>query len=150
MNYKEALKYSMDLCSRQEKCKSEVSEKLASFRLPPGDIEKVIKALENEDFINDSRYAGNFARDKLRLNKWGKIKIRYMLVQKKLPDHIISLTLDEIDENYYLEILREELAKKRSTIRGSNAFELRGKLFRFAQQRGFEAGLIYGIIDEIL
>ena len=150
MNYKEALKYSMDQCSRQEKCRSEVSEKLASFKLPAGDIEKVIRSLEKENFINESRYAGNFTRDKLRFNKWGKVKIRYMLLRKKLPDSIITLALDSVDEDYYLGILKDELLKKRKSLKGSNAFELRGKLFRFAQQRGFEAGLIYGILDEIL
>lgn len=150
MNYREAMKYSMDLCSRQEKCRSEVSEKLASFKLFPGDIEKVIKTLVEEGFVNETRYAGNFTRDKLRFNKWGKIKIRYMLKHKNIPETVIAEALDEIDKEYYLGILREELVKKRKTIKGSNAFDVRGKLFRFAQQRGFETGLIYGILDEVL
>ena len=58
--------------------------------------------------------------------------------------------MDEINEENYSNILREELMKKRKTIKGSNAFELRGKLFRFAHQRGFETGLIYSILDDII
>jgi len=140
----------MALCSRQERCRSEISEKLASRKLSSGEIDKILITLENEKFIDEARYAGTFTRDKLRLNKWGKVKIRYMLQQKKIPENIISSALDEIDDVYYSGILNEELLKKRKSIRGSNAFELRGKLFRFAQQKGFETGLIYSLLDDIL
>jgi len=150
VNYKEALKYSMDLCSKQERCRSEITEKLASRKLPSDDIDRILIALENEKFIDEARYASTFTRDKLRLNKWGKVKIRYMLQQKKIPEDIVSGSLDEIDDEYYSSILKEELLKKRKSIRGSNAFELRGKLFRFAQQKGFESGLIYSLLDDVL
>ena len=149
MNYREALKYSMDLCSRQERCRSEIAEKLAS-RLSDGEIKKILETLVKENFIDEARYAGTFARDKLRFNKWGKAKIRYMLERKDLPATTISGALDEIDEGLYRGILKEELLKKRKTTKGSNAFEVRGKLFRFARQRGFETGLIYKLLDEIL
>ena len=140
----------MDLCSRQERCRSEITEKLASRKLSSGDIDKILIALEKDKFIDEARYAGTYTRDKLRLNKWGKVKIRYMLQQKRLPENIISSTIDDIDEEYYSGILKEELLKKRKSIRGGNAFELRGKLFRFAQQKGFETGLIYSLLDDIL
>ncbi len=73
-----------------------------------------------------------------------------MLERKKIPDDLIADALDTIDEEYYTGILKEELTKKRKTIKGSNAFDIRGKLFRFAQQRGFETGMIYAVLDEIL
>jgi regulatory protein len=150
MNYKEALQYSMNLCSVQERCRSEVTEKLNSRKIPPGDIEKILTVLTAENFIDESRYAGTFARDKLRLNKWGKVKIRYMLQRKNIPGEIIETALEDIGDEDYSNILKEELLKKRKTIKGSNAFDIRGKLFRFAQQRGFETGLIYKILDEIV
>lgn len=150
MNPKEALKYAMDLCSRQERCRSEVYDKLVSHRVPTTEINRILDALVEENFIDEARYAGSFARDKLRFNRWGKIKIRYMLEGKKLPQTIIDAALDDIDPEYYTGILREELRKKRRTIKGSNAFELRGKLFRFARQRGFEPERIYPLLDEIL
>jgi regulatory protein len=150
MNYNEALKYVMDLCSKQERCRSEITEKLAAAGLSKAETGKILDTLARENFINESRYAGTFSRDKLRFNKWGKVKIRYMLQHKKIPEAIVSEALDGIDEEWYRGILREELLKKRRTIRGSNAFDLRGKLFRFARQRGFETGLIYAVLDEIM
>jgi regulatory protein len=149
MNYKEALSYSMDLCSRQEKCCREVREKLERFKLPGEQIEKILEALQKEGFIDESRYAGMFVRDKLRLNRWGRIKIRYMLAAKQLPEEVIKNALDEIDDQHYQEILREELSRKRMQIREDDPFQVRGKLVRFGQQRGFESGLIFRVLDEM-
>ncbi len=149
MNPKEALQYAMNLCSAQERCRSEISEKLASRKVTSDDIDKILAVLIAENFIDESRYARTFAGDKFRLNKWGKVKIRYMLQHKNIPGEIIESALQDIGDENYSTILREELSKKRKTIKGSNAFDIRGKLFRFAQQRGFETGLIYKILDEI-
>jgi regulatory protein len=149
MNYQEALSHAMDLCSRHEKCCSEIREKLGKFRLPEEQIEKALKALQKEGFINESRYAGMFVRDKLRLNRWGKIKIRHMLTFKKIPEEIIANAINGIDDHQYLEILRQELTKKRRQIKDDNPFTARNKLARFGQQRGFESGLIFQVLDEM-
>jgi regulatory protein len=150
MNYKEALKYAMDLCSRQERCRSEIAGKLEARNVSPGDTEKILQALSNENFIDEQRYSNAFSRDKLKFNKWGKMKIRHMLKAKQIPESIVESALAELDEDYYLGILREELMKKRKKIKGGNAFEIRGKLFRFASQRGFESGDIHKLLDEAL
>ncbi len=149
MNYREALSYAMDLCSRQEKCRSEIRNKLARFKLPGDQVEKVLKALTKEGFIDESRYAGMFVRDKLRINRWGKAKIRYMLAAKQIPEDIITEAINGIDEQDYREILKEEMLKKRRQIKDNNSFTLRNKLARFGQQRGFESGLIFQVLDEI-
>jgi regulatory protein len=149
MNQTEALRYTMDLCSRQEKCCSEIREKLEKHDVPKDQIEQVLNTLKKEGFIDENRYAGMFTRDKLRFNKWGKIKIRYMLAGKKIPEEIVNVAINNIDDNTYREILKEELLKKRFHVRGDNPFEIRNKLTRFAQQRGFETGLVVQILDEI-
>jgi regulatory protein len=149
MNYKEALSYTMDLCSRQEKCNSEIREKLKKFKVQEAAVEKVLQTLKKEGFIDESRYAGMFVRDKLRINRWGKIKIQYMLSAKRIPEEIIRDALDGIDDQNYLEILKEELSKKQKSIKAENPFEVRNKLARFAQQRGFESGLIFQLLDEM-
>ena len=149
MNYKEALSYTMDLCSRQEKCSSEIMEKLKKFKVQEASMVKVLQTLKKEGFIDESRYAGMFVRDKLRINRWGKIKIQYMLSAKRIPDEIIRDALDGIDDQNYLEILKEELSKKQKSVKAENPFEVRNKLARFAQQRGFESGLIFQVLDEM-
>jgi regulatory protein len=90
-----------------------------------------------------------FVRDKLQFNRWGKIKIRYMLAAKLIPEEIIRDAIDGIEDHRYLEILREELTKKRRQIKDDNPFKVRNKLARFGQQRGFESGLIFQVLDEM-
>jgi len=149
MNYKEALSYTMDLCSRQEKCSSEIMEKLKKFKVQEASMVKVLQTLKKEGFIDESRYAGMFVRDKLRINRWGKIKIQYMLSAKRIPEMIIRDALDGIDDQNYQAILKEELSKKQKSVKAKNPFEVRNKLARFAQQRGFESGLIFQVLDEM-
>jgi regulatory protein len=150
MNYKEALRYAMDLCSRQERCRSEIAGKLEARNVSPGNREKILQVLTTENFINEQRFSEAFSRDKLKFNKWGKMKIRHMLKAKQIPESIIESALNQLDEEYYLGILEEEMRKKRSKIKGSNAFEIRGKLFRFASQRGFEPGDIHKLLDGVM
>ena len=90
-----------------------------------------------------------FVRDKLRFNRWGKIKIRYMLSAKQIPEEVIRDAIDGIDDQAYLDILKEELIKKRRQIKDVNPYNVRNKLARFGQQRGFESGLIFQVLDEI-
>lgn len=147
MTCQEALKYSMNLCSKSERCRSEIHAKLQNYKLNEADIEKVLSTLEKEKFIDESRFAAMFASDKLRFNKWGKIKIRYMLVQKKVHGDIIDRALDEMDINEYEEVLIQEITKKKKSIGSGNLWEVRNKLFRFAMQRGFESDLIRKVLD---
>jgi regulatory protein len=149
MNYEEALSYAMDLCSRQEKCSSDIREKLEKLKLPEAQIGKVLQTLKDEGFLDETRYAGMFVRDKLRFNRWGRIKIRYMLKAKQIPEEIIDDALEDINEKDYLEILKEELIKKRRQIKENNPYQSRNKLARFGQQRGFESGLIFQVLDEM-
>jgi regulatory protein len=90
-----------------------------------------------------------FARDKLRFNRWGKIKIRYMLAARQIPEEIVTDALKDIDDQHYREILQEELDKKRRQIKDKDPWTVRNKLARFGQQRGFEPGLIFQVLDEM-
>lgn len=49
MKFDEALKYGMDLCSRQERCRSEVAEKLEARKISPDNIEKILDSLVKEN-----------------------------------------------------------------------------------------------------
>jgi regulatory protein len=150
MKTKEAFRYASALCSRQERCRSEIRRKLSSRGVAENDIEDILTRLEKEGYIDEMRFSRAFVRDKLRLNKWGRVKIRHMLSGKQVPEGTIDRALAEIDDEEYHRILREELTKKRKSVHGSNAFDLRAKLLRFGQQRGFEPSLIHPMLDEII
>ena len=59
-------------CSVAERCKQDVTEKLAAWDPENTDgIGEIVQKLEKEGFLNEERYARAFAGDKLRFQGWG-------------------------------------------------------------------------------
>jgi regulatory protein len=129
-------------CSLAERCKSEVMERVKKEINSADEIDEIIKILEEEGYINELRYATSYVRDKFRFNKWGKIKISYMLQCKRIPSSIITEALTEIDEDAYLETLTDLVLSKSKSIKSSNPSDKKARLYRFAASRGFESDVI--------
>ena len=58
------------ICARSEQV-STIRTRLLKWELGEAEAAKIIKRLVDEKFIDESRYAGFFVRDKARFNKWG-------------------------------------------------------------------------------
>lgn len=149
-NYASALNRAMALCSKSEKCISDIENKLRSWKLTSDEENKaIISTLEEENFIDEKRYARSYSMDKYRFNKWGKVKIRAMLRARRLSEEDISYGTDGIDDDSYLQMIEEEMLNKKSSVKAANAFEMKGKLFRFASSRGYEKEYVYDLIDRL-
>lgn len=136
-------------CAISEHCISEVEQKLFAWGVEKNQIEEIVNYLVENDFINEKRYSKAFVRDKFHLNKWGKIKISMALVSKNIPKQLINSALDLIDEGEYDEMLATLLKSKQKSIKYEFEFEKQGKLFRFAQSRGFENQVIERVIRKL-
>ena len=150
MNKDKALSKAMQLCSGREYASSEIRMKLNEWDVPLSDIEWVIEQLHNEKFIDDFRMARYYSNDKLRFNKWGRIKIKIMLQQKGVDNEAINAAMNQLNMDEYTRILKEELIKKKNTIKDNDDFVVRAKLSRFATGRGFEADLIFRVMDKLM
>lgn len=129
-------------CSTAERCQQEVETKIRNAGLTAEAAQRIMQRLTDEGFIDEERFCRSFVNDKLRFNKWGKIKIGYELRKKNIPPSIQSEALDGIDENLYVEILRDLLRDKKKNIKARDPREQSYKLMRFAAGRGFETELI--------
>jgi regulatory protein len=109
---KTALNRAQWLCSQGEKCVYEIKLKLTQWGINEGDSTTIIKSLQKDDFINESRYALTFARDKARFNKWGPRKVEMSLRAKRIADDNIQNALLEIEQFTNAENLTELLTKK--------------------------------------
>jgi regulatory protein len=150
MEYKKALNKAAALCSRAEKCKYDIEKKFSVWELAPDEIEKGLAYLEKEKFIDESRYALHFVRDKFRFNHWGKIKITYALRQKNISQKNISEGIDQISDSEYRQSLLDILKSKIKSVKGDNHYEIKAKLMRFAQSRGFESDLINSVAEDVI
>ncbi|HEY9124239.1 MAG TPA: regulatory protein RecX [Bacteroidales bacterium] len=143
---KEAYDFAARYCSGQERCKAEVVQKLKSFDVSEDIINQIIEKLCQEKYLDDKRFAKAFVHDKLRFNKWGRIKLSMALRQKGVEESVANAALKEIDQNEYLDILKEELDKKAKFVKGANK-EVTKKLFQFALSRGFESYVIQDVLS---
>ena len=149
MNPKEALTRAQAICGQQEQCRQDMLTKLHRWGINESVALKIIKQLEKERFIDEMRYAIAYARDKVKFNKWGRIKICWMLRQKNIPDEIIDQALDQIDNHEYELLLESELIKKKRSLKSDDQYNNKRKLIQFAIQRGFENDTVYKIVNNL-
>ncbi|MCC7318165.1 MAG: RecX family transcriptional regulator [Bacteroidales bacterium] len=133
-------------CDYQERCIHDVKEKLQSWQIVPEQIERIIVALQEENYLDEDRYVRAFALGKLRHNKWGKIKIMYALKQKRIPEMVIEIGLQELDSDEYLQTLQHLLQTKK--VKAADSYTQKAKLAQFAIQKGFESALVWQILKQ--
>ncbi|HKI90327.1 MAG TPA: regulatory protein RecX [Draconibacterium sp.] len=138
------------LCSRSEQCSPDIRRKILAAGHSEEEADEIIEMLKKENFLNDERYVKAYVADKFRMNKWGKVKIRYYLKGKGLPDEIIQTGLEEIDDEKYKQALLKILKDKAKSVKKKNKYEKMGQVIRFAQSRGFEPEIIHRYLNEVL
>lgn len=138
------------LCARGEHCRFEIAEKLRKMELSKTDIEAILDYLESNRFIDSSRFATSFVRDKVRFAGWGFRKVRAALALKRIPQEDIMAGIEEFDSDEYQAMaLRVAGSKLRSSHLDLNLAEDRMKLFRSMASRGFESNLISRCISTL-
>ena len=148
LTFEQALQRAASLCSSSEHCISDIEEKLYRWGVDKADSEKIIDSLLDEKYIDETRYAIAYTRDKLRFSHWGRIKIRTMLRAQHISEADVNNAFDDIDQEEYLGILESIINKKRQTMDDTESYASRAKLIRFAMQRGFEMHEITKFISE--
>ena len=143
----EALNKAAAYCTLCERCISEVSAKLTTCGVPYAVQEEIITRLTNEKFIDEARYCRAFVNDKVRFNRWGRLKITAALREKRLPQEYIKEAMENIDEDAYLQSLQETIDIKRRELKCKDDFATQQKIIRHAASRGYEPSLIIKAIN---
>ena len=143
----EALNKAAAYCTLCERCISEVSAKLTTWGVPYAVQEEIITRLTNEKVIDEARYCRAFVNDKVRFNRWGRLKITAALREKRLPQEYIKEAMDNIDEDAYQQSLQETIDIKRRELKGKDDFATQQKIIRHAASRGYEPSLIIKAIN---
>lgn len=136
-------------CAYQERCGHDVDQKLLQWKVSSDKIRKIIHHLKEEGFINEERYARVFTRSKFHLNKWGRIKIRYELKSRTIPDYIVNKAMEEIGEDDYLRTIRELILRKMSEINTGKHLNIREKIITFVTGKGYEFDLTSKVLTEL-
>lgn len=143
----EALQKAKQYCAYQERCHSEVKEKLYSFGLHKKEVDEILAELISENYLNEERFAIQFAGGKFRIKQWGRVKIKHALNQKQVSAYCISKALSAIDEKEYNKTLERLVEQKLKSLKAEkNGFIKNRKLLDHLMRKGFEAGLISKLI----
>jgi regulatory protein len=146
----QALQKVRHFCGYQERCHSEVREKLYSFGLWTKDVDEAISLLIEDNYLNEERFALQFAGGRFRMKQWGKVKIRYELKQRQVSEYCIKTALAAIDDEDYARTLEKLAAQKWATLKDeTNDYIRRGKLQEFLMQKGFEYEFFGPILKEL-
>lgn len=138
-----ALQKIRQFCSYQERTHQEVKDKLYGYGLYKKDVELLLTQMIEENYLNEERYAIAFAGGKFRMKKWGRIKIKFELKQKRVSEYCIREALESIDEEDYRKTIKGLFQQKNQLLsREKNVFVKKQKIRSFLLQRGFEPSLI--------
>lgn len=146
-----ALVWATSRCAQRECCRLDIRKKWREGGLDDATCDRLLDRLEDEGFIDESRYARAYILDKVELDHWGRIKITQALRLKGISRRDIDTAMAEvIDEDHYRDILRDVLQRKISTLNfdpddREETYKAMQKLVRFAASRGFEPELIFKV-----
>lgn len=130
-----------DLCARTEQCEADLRDKIRRAGLPADATERILTVLREQKFLDESRFACAYARDKARIAGWGTRKIRQGLAAKHISSSDISRALTSIDRREYIESFKRAALAKARSLDLADPADVQ-KLYRHLASRGFESSLI--------
>ena len=137
-----ALSRVANLCARREYCVFDIETKLKRYNLEPDAIKSIVTHLIKEKYIDELRFTRSFIHDKVRFNKWGKVKIEFTLRQKRIPEDIVAEAFLDYTDDQLNDSLQDLLQAKWKTIKGNTEYDRKNKLIRFGLSRGFAMNII--------
>ena len=135
-------------CLYQDRCIKEVKNKLYSFKVSSQLVENIVEYLIDNDYLNEERYTKMFIQGKLRIKKWGRIKLKYELRSKGIDIKIINEHINQINEEDYIEYFNEFSTNKIKFLKGTLNQKKR-TFINYFTYRGWENDLIYQKLRDI-
>ncbi|WP_316831919.1 regulatory protein RecX [Pedobacter aquatilis] len=142
LDKKQALAKAENFCVYQERSQKEVRYKLVEWGIRGDELEEILTELILNNFLNEERFAKQYASGKFNIKKWGRVKIKQGLKLKGVPDKLLQKAIYSLDEDDYLQTLENLALKKAGSLTEANPLKRKMKLIAYLQGRGFENDLI--------
>lgn len=129
-------------CSYRERCTYEVIQKLNNLEVSINEQKEIIAQLKAEKYLDDERFVKAYIHTKVYVKKWGRIKIKQALSQKKLEKELVITALANIDDALYIDNLYYLAERKWNLLSNKTPFEKKVSLFRYLNSKGYESELL--------
>lgn len=146
----QALQKLRHYCAYQERSHSEVQQKLWDLGVRRAEHDEIIAALIEDDYLNEERFALQYAGGKFRMKDWGRKKIYYGLKEKGVSEYNIKKALKSINEDAYAQTLMNLAEKKYALLKGEQYLVRRKKTQDFLLQKGFEPDQVSRVLKNLI
>jgi regulatory protein len=110
------LQHALDLAfgylGRRERTVLEMRRYLEGKRVEPSAIDEALARLEQESYLDDARFARQFAEEKRLLEEWGADRIERRLLTLGIPAELVRDAVAERDRGGELEAARTLLRRR--------------------------------------
>ncbi|HQV61391.1 MAG: RecX family transcriptional regulator [Chitinophagaceae bacterium] len=144
----QALQKLKHYCAYQERCHSEVKEKLFNLGVWKKEHDEIISTLIEENYLNEERFAIAYAGGKWRVKHWGRVKIKYELKQKQVSEYCIKKALQQISQEEYLAVLKKLADEKYASLKAEQYLVRKKKTMDYLLNKGFEMDLVRGLVGK--
>ena len=134
-------------CAYQERCHSEVKEKLFSLGIWKKEQDEITATLIEESYLNEERFAIAFASGRFRIKQWGKVKIKYELKQKQVSEYSIKKALKQIDEDEYIVTFKKLAKEKYASLKAEQYMIRKKKTMDYLIGKGYEMELVRRVVE---
>jgi regulatory protein len=145
----EALQKLRHYCGYQERSHSEVQQKLWDLGVRRAEHDEIISSLIEDNYLNEERFAIQFAGGKFRMKHWGRKRIYYALKEKKVSEYNIKKAMKEISEEDYQRTLTSLAEKKYASLKGEQYLVRKKKTMDYLMQKGYEPDLVTKALSRI-
>lgn len=137
------------LCAGSEQSEFDLIARLRRWKVGESEIRDIIDSLTERLYVDNRRFAHAYVRDKFKLSRWGRQKIRMMLNAKRIKADFIDDAIEmEIDHNEYRYVLMQLMRGKAMRDNLEDDFDGRNRLLRYAVSRGFEPSICVEMLNK--
>ena len=133
-------------CAYRDRAESEVWNKLKELEVSEKLSFKLIDLLKKDKFLDNKRFARYYAQGKFVNNKWGKIKIRTGLYEKKLSAKDVNFAISKINDKDYAKTINILIDRKAALLKDKELFVFRKKIVDSIRIKGYEADIAWDMV----
>jgi regulatory protein len=138
------------LLTYRPRSRRELEGKLREREFPEDIVESVIEQCMRLGYLDDARFAEQWARSRVRLRGFGRRRIEQELRSKGIDRESVRDALDRLfEDSSEAEVARKEADKKLKTLSRFDPEVRRRRLAGFLERKGFSSGIIRSILHTV-
>ncbi|MBR6073126.1 MAG: RecX family transcriptional regulator [Bacilli bacterium] len=142
-SYYESIKY----INRKMRCEKEIREYLKKKDIPNNIINKTIKLLYDNNFLNEELYLKAYINDRINLSHEGPIIIKEELMNLGYKGEDIDNQLNTISSDIWNDRIDTIISKRISTNKKDSSYVLKNKIILYLVNLGYNKEDILSILN---